>query len=234
MIEQKDVLISLKGVSKSFRDAGEDRYAVREVSLEIRPHEFMAIRGPSGSGKTTLLHLIAGLDVPDAGTIRVGDQEIGLLSERERANFRLAHIGFVFQSYNLIPVLSAAENVSFVLQLRGASPGYRKERAHELLSQVGLAGLENRRPHQLSGGQQQRVAVARAIASEPFCILADEPTANLDTDTANNLMELMLDLNRNKSITFIFSTHDDLVIRFAKRVVSLSDGQVRSDEKFGA
>ncbi|HMO17625.1 MAG TPA: ABC transporter ATP-binding protein [Oligoflexia bacterium] len=220
--------IHLTEVSRSFVDGGEERFAVRSVSLDIKGGEFVAIRGPSGSGKTTLLHLISGLDVPSSGKIIVGGQDLGLMSERERANFRLNNIGFVFQSYNLIPVLSAEENVAFVQQLRGVSPDQRKKRARELLDKVGLSGLENRRPHQLSGGQQQRVAIARALASHPVCVLADEPTANLDRDTAHKLMLLMEDLNLAQGVTFIFSTHDDLVLQYAKRIITLADGSVVS------
>lgn len=222
--------IELKKVSRSFIDAGQERFALKDISLSINEGEFLCTCGPSGSGKTTLLNLIAGLDVPTSGKVISKGIEIQDLSQSERAAYRLSTVGFVFQSYNLIPVLSAEENVAFILQLQGVSFKDRSDRARELLSSVGLSGLEARRPHELSGGQQQRVAIARALASRPAFILADEPTANLDSTTSRQLLSLMENLHEKQGMTFIFSTHDDLVMSFARRLIHLKDGVLVEDE----
>ena len=200
--------------------------ALQDVDLEIAEGEFVALVGPSGSGKSTLLNLIGGLDRPTAGRMWVASEDLGLLSRRALAELRLKRIGFVFQEYNLIPVLSALENVEYVMLLQGVPDNERRERAVTILSEVGLAGLEDRRPGELSGGQQQRVAVARAIVTAPALVLADEPTANLDSATGAALMDLMRQLNEGKGVTFVFSTHDPMVMGRAKRLVRLKDGRI--------
>ncbi len=207
--------------------------AVDGVDLDIAAGEFTTLVGPSGSGKTTLLNLIGGLDQPTSGTIRVGGKELTGLKESQRVEFRLRHIGFVFQSYNLIPVLSARENVEFVLLLQGMEKAEREKRALELLDAVGLGSRPDARPGQLSGGQQQRVAVARALASHPDFVLADEPTANLDSTSAFQLLDIMRDLNRTRGITFLFSTHDARVMERAGRIIHLEDGKIAKDEVRG-
>jgi putative ABC transport system ATP-binding protein len=204
-------------------------YAVNDVSLQIAEGEFTALVGPSGSGKTTLLNLIGGLDNPTEGTIRVSGVDITTMPENKLIDFRLQHIGFVFQSYNLIPVLTAAENVELVMLLQQKTKKERELRTRELLEEVGLADKMHCRPSELSGGQQQRVAVARALASKPRFILADEPTANLDSKSAENLLEIMERLNKEEQVTFIFSTHDPRVIEKGKRVITLVDGKIVSD-----
>jgi len=204
-------------------------YAVNDVSLQIAEGEFTALVGPSGSGKTTLLNLIGGLDNPTEGTIRISGVDITTISENKLIDFRLQHIGFVFQSYNLIPVLTAAENVELVMLLQQKTKKERELRTKELLEEVGLADKMHCRPSELSGGQQQRVAVARALASKPRFILADEPTANLDSKSAENLLEIMERLNKEEQVTFIFSTHDPRVIEKGKRVITLVDGKIVSD-----
>lgn len=201
--------------------------ALKDIDLEIAAGEFIALVGPSGSGKSTLLNLLGGLDHPTSGRLWVEDRELGAMSARELADMRLRRIGFVFQEYNLIPVLSAIENVEYVMLLQGVADEERR-RALAVLADVGLAGLEGRRPGELSGGQQQRVAVARAIVAEPVLVLADEPTANLDSVTGAALMDLMRRLNETRGITFVFSTHDQMVMERARRLVHLKDGQVVS------
>ncbi len=208
-------------------------YALRRVSLAIEAGEFTSIVGPSGSGKSTLLNLLGGLDAPTTGSVRVDDIDLASLSGPELIRFRRDHIGFVFQSYNLIPVFTAWENIAFVLQLQKRPPQRIQARVDELLERVGLADRRDARPHQLSGGQQQRVAVARALATEPRFILADEPTANLDTASADNLLSLMEDMNRDQTVTFLFSTHDPRVIERARRVLTLQDGMVTGDSSNG-
>ena len=203
--------------------------AVDKVEISIDEGEFIAIVGPSGSGKTTLLNLIGGLDHPSSGEILIGGKKISGLSRNEMIDFRLHHIGFVFQAYNLIPVLSALENVEFILLLQGCPKKERQKRAVDLLNQVGLGERLKSRPGQLSGGQQQRVAVARALASRPEFVLADEPTANLDSKSATQLLQIMQDLNEKEHITFLFSTHDQRVIDRARRVITLQDGKVVAD-----
>ncbi len=202
--------------------------ALKNVDLEIAEGEFLALVGPSGSGKSTLLNLIGGLDRPSAGRLWVAGKELGKLSQRELAELRLKRIGFVFQEYNLIPVLNALENVEYVMLLQGVPDVERRRRALVILSEVGLTGLEERRPGELSGGQQQRVAVARAIVSEPALVLTDEPTANLDSATGAALMDLMRQLNEEKGVTFVFSTHDAMVMERARRLVRLKDGHIAS------
>lgn len=205
--------------------------AVNGISLTITEGEFTALKGPSGCGKTTLLNMLGGLDTPTSGSIEVGGVDITKLPQNELIDFRLRNIGFVFQAYNLIPVLSATENVSFIMLLQNRPKEEREQRARQLLQSVGLSGKEDKRPGQLSGGQQQRVAVARALASKPQFVLADEPTANLDSESTANLLEIMLKLNKEEGMTFVFATHDDRVISKARRVVAVSDGTIISDTK---
>ena len=203
--------------------------AVNGISLTITEGEFTALKGPSGCGKTTLLNMLGGLDTPTSGSIEVGGVDITKLPQNESIDFRLRNIGFVFQAYNLIPVLSATENVSFIMLLQNRPKEEREQRARQLLQSVGLSGKEDKRPGQLSGGQQQRVAVARALASKPQFVLADEPTANLDSESTANLLDIMLKLNKEEGMTFVFATHDDRVISKARRVVAVSDGTIISD-----
>ena len=224
-------LIQVENVSKIYDDNSVPVHALRDVSLNIDKEEFTAIVGPSGSGKTTLLNVIGGLDKPTSGTILVDGTDISTYKTDEMINFRLHHIGFVFQAYNLIPVFTARENVEFIMLLQGISKQERESRAIDLLKSVGLGDRINSKPSELSGGQQQRVAVARALASKPSFVLADEPTANLDSVTANHLLDLMEDLNDKYKMTFVFSTHDARVIKRAHRVVTLHDGRVEKDEQ---
>ncbi len=205
--------------------------AVDGVNLQIEEGEFTALVGPSGSGKTTMLNLIGGLDYPTSGEVKIAGVDITNMSENKLIDFRLRNIGFVFQAYNLIPVLTARENVEFVMLLQKKSKKEREKRATELLENVGLKDRMKNRPSELSGGQQQRVAVARALASKPRFILADEPTANLDSKSAQNLLDIMSKLNKEENMTFIFSTHDQRVIDKARRVVTLADGKIVSDIK---
>jgi putative ABC transport system ATP-binding protein len=222
-------LISLAGITKTYDHTAVPVHALDGVTLEVDPREFTAIVGPSGSGKTTLLNMIGGLDQPTAGTVVIDGIDISSMRKDDLIDFRLMHIGFVFQAYNLIPVLTAAENVEFIMLLQGVGKAERSSRTQELLEAVGLADRADTRPAQLSGGQQQRVAVARALASHPSFVLADEPTANLDTVSAMALLDLMEHLNHELGMTFIFSTHDARVIQRAHRVVTLEDGKVKSD-----
>jgi putative ABC transport system ATP-binding protein len=205
--------------------------ALESVDLAVEAGEFTAIVGPSGSGKTTLLNIIGGLDRATSGKVSVGGHDITGLSDNELIDFRREHIGFVFQAYNLIPVLTARENTEFVMLLQGKARAEREARTRELLQAVGLAEQMNKRPSEMSGGQQQRVAVARALASKPAFVLADEPTANLDSASAANLLDIMVRLNQEEGVTFIFSTHDQRVIDRARRVVTLDDGRIIRDEK---
>jgi putative ABC transport system ATP-binding protein len=216
-------------VNKSYRQGQIDVHALRNISLVIKKGEFTAVAGPSGSGKTTLLNLVGGLDASDAGSIVVDGNTFDQMSQSRLAHLRLHKIGFVFQAYNLIPVLSAAENVEFVMLLQGVSAHERQLRAKAILDDVGLAGKYDRRPAELSGGQQQRVAVARAIVSNPSIVLADEPTANLDSETGNGLLEMMKKMNEEKNVTFIFSTHDNMVMDYARRLILLRDGRLAED-----
>jgi putative ABC transport system ATP-binding protein len=222
--------VELSDVRKTYRTGPIEVPALRGVSLRIAPGEFVATAGPSGSGKTTLLNIIGGLDRADTGEVWVAGQNLQVLSSGELARVRLQRIGFVFQTYNLLPVLTAMENTEFTLLLQGVPEHTRKEKVEKLFVEIGLAGLENRRPAELSGGQQQRVAVARAMVTEPALILADEPTANLDSATAISLLDVMERLNRATGTTFIFSTHDPQVMERARRLIRLRDGQIASDE----
>ena len=203
--------------------------ALNDVSISFKQGEFTAIVGPSGSGKTTFLNVIGGLDKPDNGKVIINNTDITQLNSNRLIDFRLRNIGFVFQAYNLIPVLTAKENVEFIMLMQGDSASERKARSEELLNAVGLSDQINRRPGQLSGGQQQRVAVARALASKPKFVLADEPTANLDSTSTSNLLDIMYGLNKEENMTFVFSTHDQRVIDRANRIITLEDGKVISD-----
>jgi|TARA_B100001559_G_scaffold106783_1_gene89892 putative ABC transport system ATP-binding protein len=224
-------IIETKNISKLYKQADQDIIALNNVSISFEKGEFTAIVGPSGSGKTTFLNSIGGLDSPTSGKVMIEEKEITGLSSNELIDFRLRNIGFVFQSYNLIPVLTAKENVEFIMLMQGLSESHRNKRSIELLNSVGLEAQLNRRPNQLSGGQQQRVAVARALASKPKFVLADEPTANLDSSSTANLLDIMSRLNKKEKTTFIFSTHDQRVIDRANRIITLEDGKVLSDKK---
>ncbi len=224
------MLVEVRGVEKVYQTRGVVTRALAGVDLDIEDGEFTALAGPSGSGKTTLLNLLGALDVPCQGTVCIEGQNLAELGATQLAELRLRKLGFVFQAYNLIPVFSALENVEFVMELQGVVADERRARALEVLAEVGLDGLENKRPVEMSGGQQQRVAVARAIASRPRLVLADEPTANLDSDTARSLLALMRQLNRDRQVSFLFSTHDPLVMEAASRIVRLRDGRVVADE----
>ena len=221
--------VELKDVKKTYRTGPIEVPALRGISLRIAPGEFLAIAGPSGSGKTTLLNIIGGLDRADAGEVLVEGKNLQLLSPGELARLRLQRLGFVFQAYNLLPVLTALENAEFTLLLQDVPVEQRKERVQKLFAEIGLASLEHRRPGELSGGQQQRVAVARAMVTEPALILADEPTANLDSVTATALLEVMEQLNRAHGTTFVYATHDPQVMDRAHRLIRLRDGQIASD-----
>lgn len=226
-----EVVIDAHNITKVYNEKSIPVNAVNGVHLHLERGEFTALVGPSGSGKTTLLNIIGGLDHPSAGQVIINGTDITNMSDNKLINFRLNNIGFVFQSYNLIPVLTAKENVEFVMLLQKKSKKEREKRVLELLREVGLEDKINIRPSELSGGQQQRVAVARALASKPQFVLADEPTANLDSKSALNLLDLMARLNKEENMTFIFSTHDQRVIDKARRVITLVDGKVASDEK---
>jgi putative ABC transport system ATP-binding protein len=228
------MLLEARGLTKVYDARGVVTRALDGVDLELEAGEFTALAGPSGSGKTTLLNLFGALDVPDAGFVKLDNEDYAALDASALSELRLYKLGFVFQAYNLIPVFSAVENVEFVMELQGCPAAERRERALEVLAQVGLEGLGNKRPLELSGGQQQRVAVARSIASRPRLVLADEPTANLDSKTAQALLELMKQLNRDQGVTFLFSTHDPLVMEAARRVIRLQDGRVVADERKAA
>ena len=219
-------LIELKNVIKVYKSQAGNVTAVDGISASFEEGEFTAIVGPSGCGKTTLLNAICGLDRPNQGTIKIEGQDIAALKDRDLIDFRLQNIGFVFQAYNLIPVLTALENTAFILELQGVSKKEREARAMELLEAVGLADRAHNRPNQLSGGQQQRVAVARALASRPRFVLADEPTANLDSRSTETLLDIMANLNQREKTTFIFSTHDPRVIDRARSILLLEDGKI--------
>jgi len=223
-------LVSASGVSKTYRLGTARVPAIRSVTFAIGPGEFVALQGPSGSGKSTLLNLLGLLDRPDEGAVRVEGREAESLSENERSDLRRDRFGFVFQTFNLIPVLSAEENVAYPLALAGVEPGPRRRRARELLEEVGLAEKLAVRPDLLSGGQRQRVAIARALANRPALVLADEPTANLDSGTAEEILDLMRRLSEASGVAFLFATHDPRVVARARRVVRLHDGSIERDE----
>jgi putative ABC transport system ATP-binding protein len=216
---------------KTYRQGDAEIHALDHVTLDIEPGSFICLSGPSGSGKTTLLNAIGGLDELDSGEISIDGNRVDKLAQGPLADLRLHHIGFVFQAYNLIPVLTARENVEFVMQVQGVGAGERREKSMAILQEVGLEGMEDRRPAQLSGGQQQRVAVARAIVSQPKLVLADEPTANLDSKSAEKLMQLFRELNESHGVTFIIATHDERVMRHARRLIRMRDGKVISDKE---
>ena len=222
-------IIEAKNIHKTYTETKVPVHALRGIDLEIDKGEFTAIVGPSGSGKSTLLNIIGGLDNPSKGEITIAGTDIAALSENKLIDFRLKHIGFVFQAYNLIPVLTALENTEFIMLLQKMPQKERHARAHHLLGAMGIGDRAHNKPTELSGGQQQRVAVARALASRPDFILADEPTANLDSVSTKNLLDLMAKMNREENVTFIFSTHDQRVIDRARRVITLEDGRVISD-----
>ncbi len=224
-------IVDVQGLTKEYKQGELVVHALQGVDISIEPGEFTALMGPSGSGKTTLLNLMGGLDEPTAGHIRINDKDLASIGAAGRSRMRLNHLGFVFQAYNLIPVLSAYENAEFVLLLQGVPEAERRQTVMAMLEAVGLKGMENRRPNELSGGQQQRVAVARAIAGKPSLVLADEPTANLDSKTGDELIALMRQLNEERKATFVFATHDPKVMEQAKRVVHLVDGKVTEDLK---
>ncbi len=223
-------VIEIKNLEKIYNSTSVPVHAVNGINLEFQEGEFAAIVGPSGSGKTTLLNILGGLDDPTHGTVIINNEDLSTLSSSERINFRLNNIGFVFQSYNLIPVMTAFENVEFIMQLQKWPKPKRHKRTEQLLKAVGLGERMHNRPNKLSGGQQQRVAVARALASKPKFVLADEPTANLDSKSTETLLDIMEKLNREENITFIFSTHDQRVVKKARRVITIEDGKVKSDE----
>ena len=225
------MVIEIENLTRKYgKDIGEV-VAINEISLNIEYGEFTAIIGPSGSGKSTLLNLIGGLDKSDSGSVLLAGKDIAKMSGSQMSDFRRDRIGFIFQAYNLIPVLSAEENIEYIMLLQGIPSVKRKERVQEMLFLVGLEGLGHRRPSELSGGQQQRVAVARAMASKPEIILADEPTANLDSKTGMALLDMMRQLNEDQGVTFVFSTHDEMIMKRARRLIHLRDGLVTLDER---
>ena len=223
-------VVALENVTKVYQQGDQRVEALRGLTMTVHSGEFTAISGPSGSGKTTALNLIGALDTPTSGTVRLEGADLGTLSRQQLSHLRRDRIGFVFQAYNLLPVLSAYENAEIVMAVQGVAEAERRERVMELLARVGLEGMEHRRPAELSGGQQQRVAIARAIASRPAVVLADEPTANVDSTTAEALLEMMETLNRERQVTFLFSTHDPRVMARARRLVRLVDGRIETDE----
>jgi putative ABC transport system ATP-binding protein len=225
-------IIKLKNITRNYGQGEIMVHALQDIDLALEPGSFVAVVGPSGSGKSTLLNIVGGLDSPTEGSIEIDGQNLTSLNRTARSRLRLRKIGFVFQAYNLLPVLTAYENAEYVLLLQGVPAKQRRERVMALLKRVGLQGLEKRFPRQLSGGQQQRVAVARAMAAEPALILADEPTANLDSKTAEALIDLMVELNLEKGVTFLFSTHDAHVMSHAKRLLQLTDGRITYDGDF--
>jgi putative ABC transport system ATP-binding protein len=228
--EDQTPALEMIDVSRVFRQGDQQVRAIDHVSVRLQRGEFVALAGPSGSGKTTLLNVAGGLDRPDTGRVLVGGRDLGELSADGLARLRLEHVAYIFQGYNLVPVLSAEENAEFILLLRGVPRQERRARVRALLEKVGLAGLEGRRPAQLSGGQQQRVAIVRAIVVEPTLVLADEPTANLDTATAGTLLDVMETLHHEMKTTFLFSTHDPRVMERAHRLIRMRDGRIESDE----
>lgn len=226
-------LLRLDGIGKTYRQGETEVHALRDVTLEVGQGEFVALVGPSGSGKTTLLNIVGGLDSPTRGSARLNGKEITEMGEAELSGFRLFHLGFVFQAYNLVPVLSALENVELIMVLQGRPAAERRRRAEHYLGLVGLGEAMGRRPSALSGGQQQRVAVARALACGPRLVLADEPTANLDSENATALLDIMHRLSHEENTAFIFSTHDPRVMERAERIIRMRDGRIESDERAG-
>ena len=225
------IVIELKGITKVYNPTGIPVNALKGINLNIEKGEFTVVVGPSGSGKTTLLNIIGGLDQPTKGTVTIDGTDISTMKQDELIDFRLNHIGFVFQSFNLIPVLTAKENVEFIMLLQNLAKAERDQRAIKILGEVGLEGRLDSTPSELSGGQQQRVAVARALASRPSFVLADEPTANLDSVAAESLLDIMEELNRERSMTFLFSTHDPRVMKRAHRILTLEDGLITTDKR---
>ncbi len=231
MAANDSAAVRTEGVWKTFHQEAEEVHAVRDVSLTVERGEFTALAGPSGSGKTTLLNLIGGLTRPSQGRVWVAGREVSEMSNQELARLRLEEVGFVFQAYNLLPVLTALENAEFPMLLQGVDPAERHARVGELFERTGMSGLEDRRPGKLSGGQQQRVAVVRAVASRPALVLADEPTANLDSTASEALLDVMGELNRDLGVTFVFATHDSRVMERSRRLVRMVDGAVAADER---
>lgn len=229
MSENQNAMIQTQDLTMTYTSGEVEVPALKSVDLEIHSGEFTAVAGPSGSGKTTFLNLISGLDRPTSGRVLLNNMAISEMSGRALSDFRRDHIGFIFQSYNLIPVLTVRENIEYIMLLQGISAAERQVRVAEILKAVGLEGMETRKPVQLSGGQQQRVAVARAMVSRPDIILADEPTANLDSATGAALLSMMKDLNSDLGMTFVFSTHDEMIMDRASRLVILKDGEIHSD-----
>jgi putative ABC transport system ATP-binding protein len=232
-VNSDDHVIAAEGVTKVYSENGVPVHAIRGIDLEISSGEFTAIVGPSGSGKTTFLNIISGLDTLTEGKVWLSGKLISEMSGRELSDFRRDNIGFIFQAYNLIPVLTVEENIEYIMLLQGVSKKERRRRVADILKDVDLEGFEDRMPPKLSGGQQQRVAIARAMVSQPAIILADEPTANLDSETGANLLDMMRELNERTGMTFVFSTHDTMIMERARRLVKLRDGQVESDESRG-
>ena len=226
----KREIASLHEVVKNYGEGKVITKALQGISLKILEGDFSVMMGPSGCGKSTLLNIIGGLDRATSGDVKFNDQDLNTLSNKALSIIRRQHIGFVFQNYNLLPVLNAYENAEYVLMLQGVTPAKRREKVMHLFQEMRLDGLENRYPRELSGGQQQRVAIARAVATEPQLVLADEITANVDSETAQSLLELMAALNKNNSTTFLFSTHDPAVIKFAKKIIILKDGMIHSEK----
>ncbi len=234
MSSSEDSLIVTHEIRKVYSDDGVPVEALKGVSVKIGRGEFTAVVGPSGSGKTTFLNIISGLDVPTSGSVSLDGRLISSMTGAELSDFRRDHVGFIFQAYNLIPVLTVEENIEYVMLLQGVPKAERRRRVQEVLEQVGLAGMEHRLPTRLSGGQQQRVAVARAMAARPSLVLADEPTANLDSATGGALLDMMRRLNEEQHVTFLFSTHDPRIMERARRLIRLEDGRVAADEVRGA
>jgi putative ABC transport system ATP-binding protein len=232
-VNPDDHVIAAEGVTKIYSENGVPVHAIRGIDLEISSGEFTAIVGPSGSGKTTFLNIISGLDTLTEGKVWLSGRLISEMSGRELSDFRRDNIGFIFQAYNLIPVLTVEENIEYIMLLQGVPKKERRRRVADILKDVELEGFEDRMPPKLSGGQQQRVAIARAMVSQPAIILADEPTANLDSETGANLLDMMRELNERTGMTFVFSTHDTMIMERARRLVTLRDGQVESDESRG-
>lgn len=222
-------IVTVNNISRIYHQGKTEFKALDSVSLTIAKGEFTALAGPSGSGKTTLLNLIGGIDVADKGTILLDGQDFSTMTKGDLADLRLQHIGFVFQSFNLIPVLTAAENIEYILRLQQVAPSIRRQKVNAILADVGLADKADQRPCELSGGQQQRIAVARAVVASPSIVLADEPTANLDSVTGKKLLDLMQKMNTDKQVTFVFATHDKMVMDSARRVITLKDGRIADD-----